>query len=237
MKNPFATMKLSVILKDFISLFYPQLCVVCSEALVGDELFFCSECLQQLPKTNHHLHPNNAAFEQLAGKFPIQKACAYLYYNKGGLGQTTITSIKYHGNIALGEWIGRYLAEDLKSSGFFESIECIIPVPLHKSKLRKRGFNQSEAIAKGISAITGIPMETQTLYRKQANTTQTKKGLYDRWKNTQGLFLTKDNDQLANQHILLLDDVLTTGSTLEACARALLQTPNLKISVLTVAIA
>jgi ComF family protein len=160
-----------------------------------------------------------------------------LYYNKQGLGQKLVAAIKYQGNIALGEWIGASLAEELLSSGFFEGIDYLIPVPLHKKKQWKRGFNQSETLAKGISAITGIPIDRNNLYRAKANVSQTRKGTYERWKNTLNIFQVRDVNSFKNKHLLLLDDVLTTGSTLEACARALLQCENARLSVLTLAIA
>jgi ComF family protein len=206
--------------KSLLSLFYPPLCVGCSEALLTDENFFCPGCLLKLPKTNYHLPADNPAFDRFAGKIPVQKATAYLYYNKNGLGQKTVAAIKYRGNIYLGKWIGSYMAEDLLASGFFDGIDWIIPVPLHTQKLRKRGFNQSEVIARGISEVTGIPVETQSLYRGQANESQTKKGIYERWKNTQGIFQLHDTGLFENKHLLLVDDVLTTGATLEACAQA-----------------
>jgi ComF family protein len=223
--------------KNLISLFYPQLCVGCSDALVGSEQFFCPECFSKLPKTHYRSHQDNTAFDRFLGKVPIQKAAAYLYYNKDGLGQKTVAEIKYRGNIQLGKWIGAHLAADLLPSGFFEDMDFILPVPLHKKKLRKRGFNQSEIVAQGISGVTGIPVETHNLYRSQANVSQTRKGVYDRWKNTQGIFEVKNIESVENKHLLLVDDVLTTGSTLEACAQALLKCRNVKISILTLAIA
>ncbi|MDR0547686.1 MAG: ComF family protein, partial [Dysgonamonadaceae bacterium] len=174
--------------RDFLALFYPQLCVTCSEALVGREEFFCADCLDDLPKTNYHLQRENAAYNQLAGKIPLQKATAWLYYNKGGKAQQTIAEIKYRGNIAFGKQIGRWLAQDIQALGFFEDIDCLIPVPLHPKKRWQRGFNQTEIISQGISEISGIPVDNNHLYRGRANETQTKKSLYDRWKNTQSLF-------------------------------------------------
>ncbi|MDR1682298.1 MAG: ComF family protein [Candidatus Symbiothrix sp.] len=224
-------------LRDFLGLFYPQICITCSEALIGREVFFCADCLQNLPKTNYHLQADNAAYNQLAGKVPVQKAAAWLYYNKGGKAQQTIAEIKYRGNIAFGKWIGRSLAQDIQASGFFDEINCLIPIPLHPKKRWQRGFNQTEILAQGISEIIGIPIDCSHLYRGKANETQTKKSLYERWRNTQNLFQVRNPDDLKNQHILLIDDVLTTGSTLEACIRALLQCTGIRVSVLTVAIA
>ncbi|MDR0865117.1 MAG: ComF family protein [Candidatus Symbiothrix sp.] len=225
------------LLKDLWALFYPKLCIGCSEALTENENFFCLECFLKIPKTNYHLNGNNLARDRFLGKIPVQKVSAYLYYNKSGLGQKLVAEIKYRGNIYLGEWIGASLAKEMLPSGFFEDIDFLVPVPLHRKKLRKRGFNQSEIVAQGVSGITGIPVETKNLYRKKANVTQTKKGVYERWKNTAGIFDIRDMELFENKHLLLIDDVLTTGATLEACAQALLKCKNVKISILTLAIA
>jgi len=193
--------------------------------------------LLDLPKTNYHRIEDNASSERFWGKAPVEKAASYLYYNKGGFGQKLIADIKYHGNVYLGEWTGRFIALDLLKSDFFDGIDYIVPVPLHPKKLRKRGFNQSEVVASGIASVTKIPIESRNLFRTKANVTQTRKGIFERWKNTEGIFKLRDNKLFANKHILLFDDVLTTGSTLEACIVGLLDSPNIKISVLTIAVA
>ncbi|MDR1737337.1 MAG: ComF family protein [Candidatus Symbiothrix sp.] len=229
-------MNLKKLWRDFIALFYPDLCVGCASALVGDEQFFCSECLPKLPVTSFHRQADNLAYERLAGKIPVIRAAAYFHYNKTGLGQKTVADVKYHGNIALGRWAGNRLAQEWLSSGFFADIDYLIPVPLHPKKRHQRGFNQSEVIAQGISTVTQIPVDTVNLYRSQANETQTRKGLYERWKNTQNIFCIRNNTQFVGKHVMLIDDVLTTGSTLEACAKALLETPDIRISVLTLAV-
>jgi ComF family protein len=229
-------MKLKLMIADFISLFFPRLCVNCGEPLFDQEDFFCLPCFLNLPKTHYSSFRDNAACDRFLGKVPIEKALAYLYYNKGGIGQKLVADIKYRGNIRLGKWIGIQLANDIQSSGFFEGIDLLLPVPLHPKKKKKRGFNQSELIARGIASVTHIPVETTNLYRSKASSTQTKKGVYDRWLNMQGIFNVKNNQLFAGKQVLLIDDVLTTGATLEACVQRLLDTPDIKISILTVAI-
>ena len=229
-------MKIKTLLANFASLIYPELCVICGEPLIENETFFCFACFLKLPKTNYHLIPENQAIERLSGKVSLVKASSYFYYNKGGVAQKLISEIKYKGNRNLGEWIGGYLAKDMISSGFFQGIDYMVPVPLHRSKEKKRGFNQAEKIAEGIAQVTKIPLETNNVLREKANTSQTKKGIFDRWKNTRNLFNLKDTKLFKKKHILLIDDVLTTGSTLEAVAQSLLKSQGVKISILTLAI-
>jgi len=230
-------MRIRTLLANFISLLYPELCVICGEPLIESEKFFCYSCFLKLPRTNYHFIPENPAIDRLAGKVSIERASSYFYYNKGGVAQKLIAEIKYRGNRNLGEWIGAYLAKDMISSGFFQGIDYLVPVPLHRSKEKKRGFNQALKIAEGIANVTNIPIETKNVFREKANTSQTKKGLFDRWKNTQNLFNLNNVKLFEGKHVLLIDDVLTTGSTLEAVAHSVLKSPEVKISILTLAIA
>ena len=231
-------MKVTDILNNLLFLFYPKHCVICGDSLIQNENHFCLGCSLKLPKTNYHLCAESRAIERFTGKVPFVKASSYFYYDKGGVGQTLVAEIKYRKNQELGKWIGAYLAKDiLSSSNFFYDIDYLIPVPLHPKKLKQRGFNQAEMIAKGISQITNIPLEPKNLYRSKENPSQTKKGVFERWKNTIDIFDIKDKKLFAKKHVLLIDDVLTTGATLEACAACLLNSPNIKISFLTIAIA
>jgi len=229
-------MNVQTLWANFVSLLYPDLCVICGEPLIENEKFFCFACFLKLPRTNYHFIQSNQAIERFAGKVSLEKASSYFFYNKGGVGQKLIAEIKYRGNQSLGEWIGSYLAKDMIPSGFFQGIDYMVPVPLHRSKEKKRGFNQAEIIARGIARITKIPLETGNVFREKANATQTRKGLFDRWKNTQNLFDLKNPKLFKNKHILLIDDVLTTGSTLESVAQCLLKSEEVKISILTLSI-
>jgi len=230
-------MKIKVLLTNFASLFYPELCVVCGEPLIAGETFFCFACFLKLPRTNYHIIHENRAIERLAGKISLVKASSWFYYSKGGFAQKLIAEIKYRGNQNLGVWIGESMAKDMVSSGFFQGIDYLAPVPLHRSKEKKRGFNQAEKIAAGISRITGIPVETGNVVRIKANTTQTRKGLFDRWRNTLNIFQQNNPKLFEEKHVLIIDDVLTTGSTAEAVAQCLLKSKGIKISLLTLAIA
>ena len=235
--NSFNYMIIKTLFANLTSLLYPQLCVICKEPLVENENFFCFACSLILPKTNYHLIPENQSIDRLAGKVSLQKASSYFYYNKEGVAQKLIAEIKYKGNQNLGEWIGAYIAKDMISSDFFQDIDYLVPVPLHKSKEKRRGFNQAEKIAGGIAQVTKIPLETGNVFREKSNTSQTKKGLFDRWKNTRNIFQMKNTDLFNEKHILIIDDVLTTGSTIEALAQSLLKSSEIKISILTLAIA
>ena len=230
-------MKLKSLFNNFISIFYPKLCVVCKNPLMENEDFFCMHCLLQLPKTNHHIHSSNAASERLLGKASVKRASAYLFYHKGGIAQKVISEIKYQGNQPLGQWIGTYLAKDMLSSDFFDGIDYIVPVPLHRKKRKIRGFNQAEEIGKGVSLVTSIPMDNENLYRKHANSSQTKKGVFERWQNSQEIFDLIDNKIFSGKHILIIDDVLTTGATVEACVECIRKSDNVKVSFLALAIA
>ena len=222
---------------DFFNLLYPDLCVVCGENLFRNEQHICLSCLSSIPKTNYHLHPENPIEKRFWGKVPVYRATAFFFFQKGSSFQKLLHALKYKGNKEIGKQIGKYAAVDLLESPDFSSVDVIVPVPLHPSKYRKRGYNQSEWIGKGLSEILGKPQDTATLKRIKGNTTQTKKSVFERYENTEGIFECTDYSVFSGKHVLLVDDVLTTGSTLEACIQALLSCPDIKISVFTLAVA
>ena len=224
-------------LADFFNLLYPDLCVVCGENLLKSEQHICLSCLSSIPKTNYHLHPGNTIEKRFWGKVPVHRATAFFFFQKGSAFQKLLHALKYKGNKEIGEKIGKYAAVDLLESPDFSTVDVIIPVPLHPGKYKKRGYNQSEWIGKGLSEILGKPQDTTTLKRIKENTTQTKKSVFERYENTEGIFECTDTATLAGKHVLLVDDVLTTGSTLEACISALLKTEGIKVSVFTLAVA
>jgi len=218
-------------------LFYPDLCIVCNENLLKNEHHICLTCLHGIPKTNFHLITENPIEKRFWGKVNVYRGTAFFFFQKGSPFQKLLHVLKYKGNKEIGELLGKYAASDLLDSPEFSSVDVIIPVPLHPRRFAKRGYNQSEWIGKGLSDILRKPMDTITLRRVKENTTQTKKTVFERYENTEGIFELTDKDSLKGKHILLVDDVLTTGSTLEACVQALLETAEIKISIFTLAVA
>jgi len=222
---------------DFIDLMFPNLCVVCGNNLQKNEHQLCLSCLVDIPRTNYHLIEENPIEKRFWGKVPVCRATSYFFFQKGSSFQKLLHLLKYKGNKEIGELMGKYAAIDLIDAPDFASVDLIIPVPLHPQKYKSRGYNQSEWIGKGISLILNKPQDTSTLQRVRENPSQTRKSVYERFENTEGIFELSNNSLLVGKHVLLVDDVLTTGSTLEACIRALLKTEGIKISVFTLAVA
>lgn len=222
---------------DIWELFFPRYCAVCGKRLSSGEECLCLKCLTFLPRTQFHLLADNEMEKALWGKVPLGRASAYLYYAKGGDVRKVLYELKYYGNPKVGHFMGRCMASELMPSGFFRGIDFIVPVPLHVRKLKQRGYNQSERLAEGISKVTGIPVLDGLLVREQYTETQTRKGSYERWMNVKDVFGCVEAERLEGKHILLVDDVFTTGATMVACADALAGIEGLRISVLTLAIA
>ena len=222
---------------DFISLLFPRLCYACGNHLLRNEHLICTECYVVIPRTNYHLEEENPVAQLFWGRCLIEKAAAFSFYNKGSRIRNLIHNLKYKGIKEIGYELGRIYALSLKSSGFTTDIDLIIPVPLHPSKKRIRGFNQSETISNGIADVTGLPLDTTSLARITVSATQTKRSRYERWTNVEGIFHVADPETIRHRHILLVDDVITTGSTLESCANELLKTEGVKVSVVALAFA
>lgn len=221
---------------DFINLFFPRLCAACNEALLKNEAEICLSCIVNLPKTNYHINKENPLNKIFWGRIDIENVAAYYFFNKGNKVQHLLHQLKYKGAKQLGEKIGLLYGYELLNSPSFKDIDYIIPVPLHPKKLKKRGYNQSEWLANGLSQTLNVPCNTTLLYRKVDSATQTKKSRFNRWENVSEIFGVFDNVDINNKHILLVDDVITTGATIEACAKAL-KSQNAKISVVTIACA
>ena len=223
------------LLNDVWEFFFPRYCVVCGKRLLLGEEHLCLDCLCVLPRIRFRNLENNEIAKLLWGKMPIERASAFLYYSKGGDVRELLFQLKYYGNQKIGYFMGRCMAKELISTGFFGGIDGIIPVPLHDKKRKSRGYNQSELLAEGISSVVRIPLLKDVLRRKQYTETQTHKSNYERWNNVLDVFEGVSFERLSNKHVLLVDDVLTTGATLVACADAFRGVEGIRISVLTLA--
>jgi len=190
-----------------------------------------------MPLTQYHLDTNNEAVKKFYGKIEIEYASAFVYFNKKGIVQELIHNLKYKGQQEIGAVLGIWYVEDLKELKLENSFDVIIPVPLHKRKFRERGYNQVTAFGKALSEGLDIQYDETVLYRKKYSKTQSKKNLLGRSENIENIFDVISTEKHQNKHLLLVDDVLTTGATLEACSRALLKIPNIKISIVCMAMA
>jgi len=222
---------------DLIGLLFPNLCNACGTPLVQSEHLVCTKCLYDLPFTDDHLHRENRAAKQLWGRLSLNAAMAMLYFRKGAKIQNLIHNLKYNNKTEIGILLGELLGDKLKLSPLYESIDLIIPVPLHKKKLSQRGYNQSAYIAQGVSKKMAIPFSEQYLIRCVNTSSQTRKNRYNRYENMQHVFKVNHAQDILNKHILIIDDVITTGATLEACAHELLLSGASHISIAALAYA
>ena len=222
--------------KDILRIFFPATCYHCGTPLVGDEKYLCLNCQMQLANSSILSMPNNAIEMRLGGRIPIEAGIAYMYYEKNTPSQAILHQLKYYGNTKIGYTYGSILGQEIKESGRFDDVDVIVPVPLHCIKKWQRGYNQSEILSKGIASTFPRPIFKNVLYRKTYTRTQTHKNRIQRMENIQDVFAIKNKDILENKHILLVDDVITTGATSNACWEALKQIPNLRISIASLAI-
>ena len=220
--------------KDMLNLFYPNLCVVCAIQLSNQEELICLHCERHLPKSHFARYPDNPIEKIFWGRTNVQSAAAIYFFNKGGGIQKIMHHLKYKHRKDVGIWLGKQLAKELISSTRFLEIDYIVPVPLHPKKEFKRGFNQSLMIANGMEEHYHWKVE-DVLEREKNTATQTKKGKYERWLNVGSSFKTKANISLKNKNVLLIDDVITTGATIEACIQALQKAEVKSVSVAAIA--
>ena len=222
---------------DFISLIYPKICLGCNNPLLKHEECICTICQFHIPKTNHFKEKKNDLQKLFWGKVQLNHAAALYEFVKDSPLQKMIHALKYEENQEVGIYLGKQIAYEIEDSTLLKGIDYIIPVPLHPKKEKLRGYNQSMSIAKGIQEILKTEIEITTLQRTVDTESQTKKNKYRRWENVGQVFELTDKNRLSNKHILLVDDVVTTGSTLESCIETLQQTEGIKVSIVTIALA
>lgn len=223
--------KICLIWNDFLHLFFPRLCLTCSKPLIEGEGQICLFCLCDLPTVSAVSTPENPAYRLFVGNKTLKEAAAAYLFERGGKIQQITHSFKYYGNQELAKEMGRLAAQRMKEQGLFETIDCIVPIPLHKKKKNKRGYNQSEWIAKGFAEVYEIPVYTQGVVRTRNSATQTDKDIYERHINASGMFEVVDLDRFVDRHVLLIDDVITAGATVQSCIDAMTNIAGLRISV------
>ncbi|MEI6682796.1 MAG: phosphoribosyltransferase family protein [Bacteroidota bacterium] len=224
-------------LDDFISLIFPRICACCGNSLWKHEEIICHSCDFRLPRTNFHLDADNPVARLFWGRAPVEAAGAYLYFNKGNRVQRLVHQLKYKGRKDIGAWLGNQYGHELLKSSLFSNLDAIIPVPLHKKRYMQRGYNQSEQFAIGLGKPMNLPVVNHLLTRSRATETQTRKSRFSRYQNVHDIFEVIHAEKYKGKHLLLVDDVITTGATLESSVLALAAIPGVKISVACIAAA
>jgi len=224
---------------DFVNLIFPQVCLACAEPLARGEDYLCTLCRTQLPYTDYHKLPDseNPLARRFWGKLPVRHALSYLRFLRRGRVQHLLHQLKYKGQRDIGLVLGRWYGAELAEQGLAYDFDLIVPVPLHPRKLAKRGYNQSDTFAEGLALSMAILWSATTLRRTEHTDSQTRKNRTERWKNVAEVFEVAEPLSVAGKRILVVDDVLTTGATLEACAAVLLAAGAAEVSVATIACA
>lgn len=224
-------------LRDFFNLLFPNTCMLCGECFMPGEEIMCSVCESSLPKTAYWRHPLNPVQRTMEARSGVKHASSYLFFKKNNTVQQLLHKLKYGGERNLGELLGRLYGYELMRVAQLSDVSYIIPVPLHPRKELQRGFNQSNEIAKGLSSVLMAPYDVNVLCRTYYTASQTGKSRPGRWDNVRNIFELIDNDKIENRHVLLVDDVFTTGATLESCCMALRNGKPSAISTVTIAVA
>lgn len=223
---------------DFLSLIYPRLCMACGSSLFLNEDILCTRCLVHLPQTGFHLQANdNMVVRSFWGRVPVEGGAARYFFRKSAPVQRLLHNLKYNHAPEIGILVGRIYGRELMESEVFGSVDVVVPIPLHPDKEKKRGYNQAAMFARGLAQGMGRPVDEKTLYRAVFTETQTRKSRLKRWENVKSVFALRDITSLQGKHILLVDDVITTGATMEACILKLLEIPGTRVSVAAIATA
>jgi ComF family protein len=223
--------------EDLADLFFPQPCAGCDEPVPLGGIPVCQRCLADLPATGFEKQPGNPVEKLFRGRIPLAGACSIFYFTRGSALQSMIHHLKYLNRPDIGHFLGRRMGEALQASGRFRNMEALVPLPLYPQRQKARGYNQAEEIAKGIAEAMQIPVLAGVVERVSRTDTQTRKNRLERWKNVSGSFSVQKEKLLACRQVLLVDDVVTTGATLEACGSALLEVGGLQLGIATLAYA
>jgi len=224
-------------LEDFVGLLVPRLCPACDKALMTFEDVLCLDCLSDLPRTRFHHDARNKVEQLFWGKVQLSAASSFLQFSRSGKVQGMLHQLKYRKDRKVGILLGRLMAEELRHEPRFQDVDAYLPVPLHPRKERKRGYNQSRVLAEGMADVWPKPILGHELLRVVRTPSQTRRGRLERWMNVKEAFQLPDPGSLRNMHVLIIDDVVTTGATVEGCIKALGQVPGLRASLFTTACA
>jgi ComF family protein len=227
-------MKISIATAPIFHLFFPHICLGCGSDVIDKENFICLQCINDLPHTNFAMHANNPVEKRFWGRIALTSATSEFYFSKDSIIQNLIHEFKYKGNKKVALFLGSLIGKSLLNSNRFP-IEAIIPLPLFEKKEKQRGYNQTEILAEGISEVMNVPVIKNNVVRTVHTETQTKKGRLERWTNVEKVFAVNEPEKLKGKHLLLVDDVITTGSTLEACAKKILEVDHVLVSIATLA--
>lgn len=220
---------------DFSHLFFPHVCAGCGTDSIDLQSTLCVHCMHLLPLTNFHFHANNPVEKHFWGRIPVTCATSLCHFTTGSLVQHLLHQLKYKGNKDAGFFLGRIMGTAVQAAERFRGIDALVPLPLYAERQRKRGYNQSAVLCSGMAGILGLPVDTSAVLRLSATETQTHKTRIDRWKNMEGKFELVKPDAFTGKHVLLVDDVVTTGATLEACGHEILKAAGAKLSIATLA--
>lgn len=216
--------------------FFPHNCIGCGSDVIENESLLCLNCINDLPHTNFAVHANNPVEKKFWGRLALTSGMSEFYFSQDSIVQNMIHELKYHGNKKAGHYFGNLIGKSLLNSNRFH-VDVIVPLPLFERKEKVRGYNQSEIICNGIAEIINKPLIKNNVIRKVFTETQTKKHRLERWKNVENIFFVARPSELEGKHILLVDDIITTGSTIEACGSEILKVKDAKLSIASFAIA
>ena len=220
-----------------LNLFFPKVCEACNTNLEDNTSVICINCRHQLPVTNFHFDNSEMVKKIVYGRVKLENATALLHFSKKGIVQQLLHNLKYRGHNYISGFFGEWLGTELNSITAYKDIDIVVPVPLYKTKLRKRGYNQVEGFGKSIAKALNAEYNDKVLIKTKATKTKVFEGRLQRWKDDGAIFSLSETESLRGKHILLVDDIITTGATVEACATELLKIDNIKLSLATMAIA